>query len=177
MTDYAPGTVGVATVDDESVRVFRTGVRSNMGWEVSVPNGKLWVSDSNGSVRDVRPLVVLDLAAAEKASDTEGQSLWRLRKVAETGDTDGAAFTKDLIATIADQIEAQTRPPQPAEPTGLGAVVEDAKGHKYVRIADPIDGWAKDRDWRRIGGDIAANPYYGYADIDVARVLSEGVQP
>src|SRR5689334_10172256 len=34
---------------------------------------------------------------------------------------------------IADQIEQQTKPPKPKEPTGLGAVVEDSRGVRWVR--------------------------------------------
>jgi len=60
---------------------------------------------------------------------------------------------------------ADPKPPKPAEPTGLGAVVEDARGYR----------------WSRLGGTTEFPWHHGligrerYADIDVVRVLSEGV--
>lgn len=66
--------------------------------------------------------------------------------------------------------------PRIEEPTGLGAVVEDAEGRTFVRVADPIDGWMAGKQWQRIGGEINAVRNFGWADLrDVVRVLSEGV--
>jgi hypothetical protein len=57
----------------------------------------------------------------------------------------------------ARQIEAQLPKPKPPEPTGLGAVVEDAGGGRWVRRQGM---WCSFND---------------YADLDVVRVLTEGV--
>lgn len=67
---------------------------------------------------------------------------------------------------IADQIREQTKPPKPPEPTGLGAVVEDVNGEQWTRILAQAP-----RQWRYLHYQRA------YSDIDVAKVLSEGVQP
>lgn len=71
-----------------------------------------------------------------------------------------------ILRNLADQIEAQTRPPKPDEPMGLGTVVEDAEGHRWVRLHSG-DGvpWC--------GG---LNKHREYAAIDAVRVLSVGVQ-
>jgi hypothetical protein len=62
---------------------------------------------------------------------------------------------------------AAPKPPKPEEPTGLGAVVEDADGRRYIRTADTDckKPWSyannySDHDWR---------------DVRAVRVLSEGV--
>jgi len=74
-------------------------------------------------------------------------------------------------AWLADQIEAQTKPPKPAEPTGLGAVVEDADGMRWVQAR------AEEYPWRpSVAVEIGAGPLYKPWDqIDAVRVLSEGV--
>ena len=94
-----------------------------------------------------------------------------LRQVAEfIREHHGCSVEDSLMADdIADQIEAQTKPPKPAEPTGLGAVVEDAEGVRWVRKGSTTHG----EDWtRQIGDAWTGNPWNR---IDVVRVLSEGV--
>jgi hypothetical protein len=71
------------------------------------------------------------------------------------------------VLDVAKQIEAQTKPPKPAEPTGLGAVVEDAAGQQWVRITNP-----NQTPWMR-GGSFPRQ----WRHIDAVKVLSEGVQP
>lgn len=72
----------------------------------------------------------------------------------------------------ADQIAAAFRkfanpkPAKPAEPLGLGAVVEDAAGFRWVRLSD--DNW-------RTGIGIAAITSNSWDRINAVRVLSEGV--
>ena len=62
-------------------------------------------------------------------------------------------------------------PPKPAEPTGLGAVVEDANGSQYVRLATKDDApWHLQPE-----GPIGFNAH-PYHEIDAVRVLSEGVE-
>lgn len=62
---------------------------------------------------------------------------------------------------------ANPKPPKPAEPTGLGAVVEDAEGERYVRRDDscpPV--WV-----HATGGSLPRS----WKSLDAVRVLSEGV--
>lgn len=60
---------------------------------------------------------------------------------------------------------------QPSEPTGLGAVVEDADGDLWVKWSL---GHREDRNWKHHG---RAGDYRRYGDITAVRVLSDGVQP
>ena len=76
-----------------------------------------------------------------------------------------------ILGTIADQIEAQTKPPKPAEPTGLGAVVEDAEGKRWTRV-EPAANATSRNPWYPADCDEQPEEY---ADIDAVRVLSEGV--
>ena len=60
---------------------------------------------------------------------------------------------------------ANPTPPKPDEPTGLGAVVEDANGVRWVKVFEG-DMWQDHRDrsiWR------------GWNGVNAVRVLSEGV--
>jgi hypothetical protein len=65
---------------------------------------------------------------------------------------------------------ADPKPPKPEEPTGLGAVVEDAEGHRWVLVGpgESFPVWAP-ADPERVATSFRA--------IDAVRVLSEGVQP
>lgn len=66
---------------------------------------------------------------------------------------------------------ANPTPPKPDEPLGLGAVVEEVDGQRWMRGSSMrgLKAWvndeALDSEWR------------AYADIDAVRVLAEGVQP
>jgi hypothetical protein len=62
---------------------------------------------------------------------------------------------------------ADPKPPKPDEPTGLGAVVEDAEGDLWVRCDAEDHG-----SWRRANDDAL---WRDYLSIDAVRVLSEGI--
>lgn len=66
---------------------------------------------------------------------------------------------------------ANPTPPKPPEPTGLGAVVEDAKGDLHVRTDSEYAPWLGGRYVPSVGR------YRAWRDIDAVKVLSEGVQP
>ena len=76
-------------------------------------------------------------------------------------------LTRHGWSVLADQIEAQLPKPKPEEPKGLGAVVLDRTGMRWVRFTTFADGchWAAD------GSATNAT----YREIDVVEVLSEGV--
>ena len=66
---------------------------------------------------------------------------------------------------------ANPTPPKPTEPTGLGAVVEDADGCRWVRasLTSTVNHWRC--------ADESGMGRKPYAKIDAVRVLSEGVTP
>lgn len=65
---------------------------------------------------------------------------------------------------------ANPTPPKPEEPLGLGAVIEDAEGRKWVR---DLQGRASSPWLNSVIGNLPCRMSYG--DLDVVRVLSEGV--
>lgn len=65
------------------------------------------------------------------------------------------------------------KPPKPNEPTGLGAVVEDAAGERWIKVYAFGDD---DRTWAVHGCVGSIYDWRAYADIDAVRVLSEGAQ-
>jgi hypothetical protein len=153
MTAYEPGQIAVATVRGvPNVRVMRgDGIFKN-NWYSNRPVTGSLTSFSDREVTDIHPLVVLDL---EKHSEPAIADLVR-------------QLRRDRWHLVADQIEAQIKPPKPAEPTGLGAVVEDADGNRWVRAFSLRLAWTD---------TLFAENCREYADIDAVKVLSEGVQP
>jgi hypothetical protein len=68
-------------------------------------------------------------------------------------------------------------PPKPEEPTGLGAVVEDATGRRWVRGSDcPSEGTSESpfAVWKKSDALTSTGPA-SYNEIAVVKVLSEGV--
>ena len=153
MSTYEPGTVALATVNGEPGR--RVVLDPNGDWFTCDGGDLVWGGGSEFAERlelsDVRPLVVLDIGSPRE-----------LAKV----------LRRDKYDHLADQIEAQTRPPKPEEPTGLGAVVEVAHGvyqwARAVRIGNGFAPWFY-TDSSGNGGTRK------WDDLNVTRVLSEGV--
>ena len=88
------------------------------------------------------------------------------------------SWTPEPSGTNGDRMQAALRefanptPPKPDEPTGLGAVVEDAEGKRWIRSADHgRDPWHSNGS-RQING----RTWHMWSDLNVVRVLSEGVQ-
>jgi hypothetical protein len=121
MSVYKPGTIATATVRGvEGVRVMWTGGSAAGQWvaERAVAGQprrlpSYWVD--SGEITDIRPLVVLDLDAANPYGIPEV----RLSNLLEQ--LRGKGATRVCLA-IADQIEEQTKPPRIPEP-GLWGVV------------------------------------------------------
>lgn len=142
-----PGTVAVATVRGvPNVRVFCYRVRSGECQWDSAERVHGSISHGDADVTDVRPLVVLDLDASERAA---------LRK--------RALESFDFHCVTVRAIEQQTKPPKPAEPTGLGAVVED-DGRKWVHFGNGCwimsvpNAALKTRTWDDFSSDVEVQP-------------------
>lgn len=140
MTDYKPGTVAKATVrGQEDVLVMRDDADNWLSGECfrgGHVHGDLVVTD-------VRPLVLLDL---EKAG-----SHLHPNEMARGGVVTMLLDTGSRVArNIADQIEAQTKPPRIPEP-GLWGVVEAWTDGIPIRrwVHHEEDRWVCDTGERR----------------------------
>ena len=151
MSTYEPGTVAVATVRGvPNVRVMRCGPKQPF-WMSPEYEGddqgsdRQWRMHSDREVTDVRPLVVLDLAQIDEIAATTWHEV--------TGNL--LRTDSPTAICIADQIEAQTKPPRIPEP-GLWGVVE---AHPQARTGRPVhflrDSEHEDAPWRSIADGSA----------------------
>ena len=152
---YPVGTVAVATVCSvKNVRAFRyEDTSGETFWWVATPvRDRLQHEDSD--VTDVHPLAVLYLSALE---------------IPDFVDSLRGGLGGPVACRVADAIEYQTRPPKPAEPTGLGAVVECRDHSPLTRASTAIRG---ELVWVGNNGD-----WHTWDELDVVKVLSEGWTP
>lgn len=167
MTTWKPGQLAMLTlrtgVEKPAVRVEPAGEE---GWVWHLL-GEEFPGVADSAVTRARPLVVMDPEDREQVErlaqayhECDHIAPWsELHNVTRVAITDALVFAlRSLIA-----------PPKPEEPTGKWAVIEDGGGRCLIRSA-----WASsDRPWNVLGtGD-----YLDYADINVVRVLSQGVTP
>jgi hypothetical protein len=155
--EWKPGDVAMAqSTAGASFLVVRTDTLRDAYW--SAPKG--WPSGVGSDDCDYRPLVVIDPEDRQQV-DRLCDALSRLEILSEGWD-DGPRRRR-----CADALRefANPTPPKPTEPTGLGAVVEDADGMKWILVYDHTM-WQQHHDratWRH------------YSELAVVRVLSEGV--
>lgn len=143
-----------------------TAVRWKYGWLI-VDEAGCHALVHDRAVIGVRPLVVID---PEDREQVERLAIaYTVIASARSGDEYRAweNRSKEARARIRTELAAALRefanptPPKPDEPTGLGAVVEDERGRRFVRI-DPEDArfpWVLARDpksnafnWTDFGG-------------------------
>lgn len=109
--DWPVGTVAVATVRGiGGVRVMRCSAYSDLPWVSAHRSPERDFRHGDRHVTDVRPLIVLDLGGIDVAELLD--------------DLRGGAAALD----VADQIEAQTKPPRMAEPGLWGVVSASVRG-------------------------------------------------
>ena len=155
MSEYKPGTVAKATVrGQEDVLVVRT----HGGAWVAPITVDGWTFHGDSDVTDVRPLVLLDL---EKAG-----SHLHPNEMARGGVVTMLLDTGSRVArNIADQIEAQTKPPRIPEP-GLWGVVEDHNGYRWVRHSN-----AEGARWHNL-----STGWTEWSAIEFPTLVREGVE-
>ena len=167
--EWKPGDVAV---DSDG----RRWARGRQGWWWGARRGDPGCGlRRDDQVGDLRPLVVIDpedREAVERLRDA-------FNEAAEASDPDYYARAEEYesdeeemgiwLAALREFVNPA--PPKPPEPTGLGAVVEDAEGRIWVRRSlVPGDlPWDLARDREASG--------FGWSQIAAVRVLSEGVQP
>lgn len=142
MSEYEPGTVAVATVRGVGgVQVIRTCDHpyGGNGW-ISATSVAGTYAHKDDNLTDIRPLVVLDVDALKgkmvAPPSVEELPRW-LRSLADSN-----RHGKDVLGSVAarllaDQIEAQTKPPRIPEPGNYGVVEAGIAGgegrYRYVR--------------------------------------------
>ena len=161
MSEYKPGTVAVATV--RGVKNVRVMLDVDGEWlSATIVGGYQFHRDEN--VTDIRPQVLLDVA---EMYDGVGMGGWEYVIRALRDRSYRAVFTRE---DIADQIEAQIRPPRIPEP-GLWGVVRDSHGYEYVRV-----GRLSDAPWQVLGVAAAEKDrYHRWGDIEDPVLVRKGV--
>jgi hypothetical protein len=153
MSEWQPGDVGAIDTRRSDSLVFRT------------PNG--WLSAAGICLNphlNPRRLVVIDPEDHEAA-----------RRLLETYGQQFTDWTPELDSNVT-RLQAALRefaaptPPKPDEPMGLGAVVEEDDGTKWVRTEDDSQPWVA-----HLGGGHGNVVWLDWADVAVVRVLSHGV--
>lgn len=127
---------------------------SGLGQTASLVEGCYSHGDDN--ITDARPLVVLD-----PESEDDCRRLMEAALAHRSAATPTLETIRDILSALVD--------PKPAEPTGLGALVRDRNGNKWLRMPLDRNPWCC---W-----EIAAHHDRAdceWAAIDVAEVLSEG---
>ena len=129
-----------------------------------IDGGVAYPESNAAAVEHGRPVVVIDPEDREQV-----ERLIRAQDVSFDGVARENVTDADLLDMQAALREfANPTPPKPDEPTGLGAVVEDAKGTRWVRVRDGFN-------WRWRNDRLGEQTTYAY--VDAVRVLSEGVTP
>jgi hypothetical protein len=141
----------------------RVGLRLVEGW--STVNGVN--VDGDGVVNPIRLLVVIDPESPEdvaRLADAFCNARWSHLPGSDECDPLTRSSMQAALRELAN--------PKPDEPTGLGAVVEDAAGDTWVRwtLGEP----PKYAPWRHSDATGQA-AHRKYDQIDVVRVLHEGV--
>lgn len=123
MSDWKPGTVAKATVrgvpDVTVFRVVQIHPDHVYLWAVAAKIAET-THFRDEDITDVRPLVVLDLDESQGKDWLPGWLRSNISKV-EQGCVSPSPIGKDM-AWLADQIEAQTKPPRIPEPGPWGVV-------------------------------------------------------
>lgn len=88
----------------------------------------------------------------------------------DDAELDASAAVQEWLANL---IYEQARP-KPPEPNGYLAIVQDRNGEVWINYRDPRKNVVHHTPW--VNADDP-EMYSDYADIDVVRVLSEGVTP
>jgi hypothetical protein len=154
--EWQPGDVRVA-VDEGIVRLFRyyPDVATNpwvLDRDYSRDHGHSnW---TEAEVAALRPIVVID-----PENDAQLERLaYHLARI-------GGDWPRDLGA-VRMVLNAMIAPPKPAEPMGLGAVVEDVDGERWVQFSSKNGLW-----WRNYQGWNRRWTEFGPS----VKVLSEGI--
>lgn len=164
---WEPGTVALVDWEGESVVRILSKYGHTFGSDRSAwwgPEGYLRCEAE--AIKGIRPLLVLDPDNPDQMRElakTFGGKRWP-GQLGVVSDSTYEALTAAVRAML-----PKPTPVKPAEPTGLGAVVEDGDGDFWVYggMRSILDG--ETRIW------LHAEKKDTYAKINAVKVLSEGV--
>ncbi|MGZ4519730.1 MAG: hypothetical protein ACXVXW_04845 [Mycobacteriaceae bacterium] len=167
--EWKPGDVALVKVK----KSWHRAIRDQVAWVVITDDsGVDHLETCAGVDYEARPLVVIDPkehAYCERLMQAMREPIESTLRVSLDDQV-----VERLTDHVCNAILSLLPTPKPDEPTGLGAVVEDADGVLWVRVTAavgcPNDPW-KHSQWRE--GDV--QPRMPYAGITAVRVLSEGV--
>lgn len=185
MREWKPGDVAMVTVPKKSLPTFAVHERGDAsapmcrfstGWALLADPDYYW-KDDYAFFSDIRPLVVVDpvdITGPEETDDADpiaeiANCLERLAE-AEGANAINGSYRGKIAARLGLRFKAVLSPPRPDEPTGLGAVVEDAHGVLYVRVAQDDRGYP---DWK----PSHSMDRMTWLNVAAVKVLSDGVQP
>lgn len=151
-----PGRVYRVTVRGETnVLVI---ARSDGTVTTSEPLGGYW-SHGADEITDARPLITLDLRDPADA----------VREIRAVADAARHICEWEVVDIIADQIEAQTKPPRIPEPDQIGALVKasqvgecDGSDRVWVRFSYGTDCWIDSLSHIRSWSDLADPELYPF---------------
>lgn len=144
--EWQAGDVAMLKIAFDDVTLRRLGFRDCDGW--TDQTGATWSTDRVNA----RPLVVID----PEDRDQVAALLHAMRPGAANG-----------FFNLQDALRSFIAPLKPDEPTGLGAVVEDAKGERWVRVEGAHLPW--------LGMVKGSALSVCYDEIAAVRVLSGGI--
>lgn len=156
--EWEPGDVAMVTWPGGSSEVLFRHLR---GADYDIEE---WRSATDGCAYptpdQLRPLAVIDPEDGEQVE----RLLDSLRGMSFSAHACGAFIC--LRAALREL--ADPTPPKPEEPKGLGAVVEDVEGVRWVRVNQRTGT----QEWRCCDYN---GEFRNYAAVDARRVLSEGI--
>lgn len=165
--EWVDGDVALVTgparlISEPGDSVTKRAIRSHDCWYVA--KGRGW---RDVELSEVRPLLVIDSEDREQVE----RLCNAIDKAFNDVRIDGTGPNSTELAQAALRALANPQPPKPDEPTGLGAVVEDSEGSRWIRCWGPGIRMA----W--IGSRLpdAEDEWATYDSIAAVRVLSEGV--
>jgi hypothetical protein len=158
--EWKPGDVAIAQWRHfDGVRAFFSAARQQ--W-IDVDGAEF---DGDEDDLTLRPLVVIDPDDREQVERLlRGYSGW---KNSPEDLKEYPHYVNEMQAALREF--ANPTPPKPDEPTGLGAVVEDADGEKWIRTTTP------DRDMDNLDKPWANGPVRRHWQIvEAVKVLNAG---
>jgi hypothetical protein len=173
--EWKPGDVAMVEVPTKTIpgtSIHAAGksrivvVKDSKGWVAAENSAYFWADDYAFFSEGPRPLVVID--PEDRKQVERLRDLMDIEVIRQNGAPNPLHVSPGMRGNaLQAALRSLLEPPKPLEPTGLGAVVEDADGADWHRTAEG----------RWIAGDGLRCRAGGWGHIAAVKVLSDGVQP